>query len=131
MAPYIAPRARSLLTSLAIQEELSPNAEFYRADASSPSDTEALMNFVAEHFGRIDCVVNNAGVGGGDGPIAETSIEGFNQSIALLLGGTFFGIKYSVPHMKAGTIINISSISGVTAGYSRTPIPQQSLGLLG
>jgi NAD(P)-dependent dehydrogenase (short-subunit alcohol dehydrogenase family) len=59
------------------------------------------MNFVAEHFGRIDCVVNNAGAGGEGGPIAETSVEGFNQSIALLLGGTFFGIKYSVQHMKA------------------------------
>ena len=42
-------------------------------------------------FGRIDCVVNNAGAGGEGGPIAETSVEGFNQHIALLLGGTFLG----------------------------------------
>jgi 3alpha(or 20beta)-hydroxysteroid dehydrogenase len=45
-----------------------------------------------ERFGKLDCVVNNAGVGGEGGPIAETSVEGFNQSIVLLLGGTFFGI---------------------------------------
>jgi 3alpha(or 20beta)-hydroxysteroid dehydrogenase len=55
---------RSQEKGKAIEKELSSNAEFYRADASSPSDTEALMNFVAQHFGRIDCVVNNAGAPG-------------------------------------------------------------------
>ena len=50
---------------------------FYRADAASAAQTEALMNFAVEHFGRLDCVVNNAGVGGEGGPIASTSIEGF------------------------------------------------------
>ena len=122
---------RSQEKGKAIEKELSPNAEFYRADASSPSDTEALMNFVAKHFGRIDCVVNNAGAGGKAGPIAETSVEEFNQSIALLLGGTFFGIKYSVPHMKAGTIINISSISGLTAGYSPHAYTAAKFGVIG
>jgi NAD(P)-dependent dehydrogenase (short-subunit alcohol dehydrogenase family) len=67
---------------------------------------EANLNFAVEHFGRLDCVVNNAGVGGEGGPIAKNSIEGFERSIALLLLGTFFGIKYSVPHLKSGTIIN-------------------------
>ena len=47
-----------------LEEELGKNAAFYRADATSPSDTEALMKFAVEHFGRLDCVVNNAGAGG-------------------------------------------------------------------
>jgi hypothetical protein len=49
----------------ALEEELSPNVASYRADAASASDTNALMNFAGERFGRLDCVVNNAGVGGG------------------------------------------------------------------
>src|ERR1700730_14745021 len=102
----------------ALEEELGKNVAFYRADATSASDTEALMNFAVEHFGSLNCVVNNAGAGGVRGPIAETPVEGFDRSIALLLRGPFLGIKYAVPHMKSGTIINIASISGITAGYS-------------
>ena len=102
----------------ALQEELGKNVAFYQADATSASDTEALMNFAVERFGRLDCVVNNAGTAGVRGPIAETSVEGFDRSIALLLRGPFLGIKYAVPHMESGTIINIASISGITAGYS-------------
>jgi NAD(P)-dependent dehydrogenase (short-subunit alcohol dehydrogenase family) len=86
----------------ALEEELRPNVAFYRADAASASDTEALMKFAVERFGRLDCVVNNAGVGGEGGPIAGTSVDGFNKSIALLLGGTFLGIKYAVPLMQTG-----------------------------
>ena len=48
----------------ASEEELSPNVAFYRADAASASDTNGMMNFVGERFGRLDCMVNNAGVGG-------------------------------------------------------------------
>jgi NAD(P)-dependent dehydrogenase (short-subunit alcohol dehydrogenase family) len=102
----------------ALQEELGKNVAFYQADATSASDTEALMNFAVERFGRLNCVVNNAGTAGVRGPIAETSVEGFDRSIALLLRGPFLGIKYAVPHMESGTIINIASISGITAGYS-------------
>jgi len=56
-----------------LEEELGKNAAFYPADATSPDDTEALMNFAVERFGRLDCIVNNAGAGGEGGPIAETS----------------------------------------------------------
>jgi len=102
----------------ALEEELSKNVAFYRADATSESDTEALMNFAVERFGRLDRVVNNAGTGGVRGPIAEIPVDGFDRSIALLLRGPFSGIKYAVPHMESETIINIASISGITAGYS-------------
>ena len=40
------------------------NVAFYRADAASAPDTEALINFVVERCGRLDCLVNNAGAGG-------------------------------------------------------------------
>jgi NAD(P)-dependent dehydrogenase (short-subunit alcohol dehydrogenase family) len=114
-----------------LEEELGKNAAFYRADATSPSDTEALMSFAVEHFGRLDCLVNNAGTGGVRGPIAEIPVEGFDQSIALLLRGPFLGIKYAVPHMQSGTIINIASISGITAGYSPHVYTAGKFGVVG
>ena len=103
---------RSSEKGKALEVELSPNVAFYRADAASSSDTESLLKFAVERFGKLDCLLNNAGVGGEGGPIAGTSVEGFNRSIGLLLGGTFLGIKYAVPLMQTGgTIINIASVA--------------------
>ena len=115
----------------ALEEEFGQNVAFYRADATSAPDTEALMDFAVQRFGRLDCVVNNAGTGGVRGPIAEIPVEGFDQSIALLLRGPFLGIKYAVPHMKGGTIINIASISGITAGYSPHVYTAAKFGVVG
>jgi NADP-dependent 3-hydroxy acid dehydrogenase YdfG len=54
--------ARSDDKGKALEEELGPNVAFYMADAASASETEALMSFVVERFGRLYCVVNNAEV---------------------------------------------------------------------
>jgi len=70
----------------ALEEELGKIVAFYRADATSPADTEALMNFAMERFGRLDCVVNNAGTGGVRGPIAEISVEGLTDPLPFCLG---------------------------------------------
>jgi NAD(P)-dependent dehydrogenase (short-subunit alcohol dehydrogenase family) len=115
----------------ALEKELGKNVAFYQADATSASDTEALMNFAVERFGRLNCVVNNAGTGGVRGPIAEIPVDGFDRSIALLLRGPFLGIKYAVPHMQSGTIINIASISGITAGYSPHIYTAAKFGVVG
>jgi NAD(P)-dependent dehydrogenase (short-subunit alcohol dehydrogenase family) len=115
----------------ALQEELGKNVAFYRADATSPSDTEALMKFAVERFGRLNCLVNNAGAGAERGPIAEISLEGFDRAIALLLRGPFLGIKYAVPHMESGTIINIASVAGLAGGYSSHAYTVAKWGVVG
>jgi NAD(P)-dependent dehydrogenase (short-subunit alcohol dehydrogenase family) len=124
--------SRSQEKGKALEKELSPNVAFYQADAASASDTEALMKFTVERFGRLDCVVNNAGVGGEGGPIAGTSVEGFNKSIGLLLGGTFLGIKYAVPLMQTGgTIINIASVASLLGGYGSHAYTAAKFGVVG
>jgi NAD(P)-dependent dehydrogenase (short-subunit alcohol dehydrogenase family) len=123
---------RSIEKGKALEEELSPNVAFYQADAANASDTESLMNVTVERFGRLDSVVNNAGVGGEGGPIAGTSVEGFDKSIALLLGGTFFGIKYAVPLMQTcGTIINIASVASLVDGYGSHAYTAAKFGVVG
>jgi NAD(P)-dependent dehydrogenase (short-subunit alcohol dehydrogenase family) len=115
----------------ALEAELGQDTAFYRADATSPSDCEALMNFAVERFGGLDCVVNNAGAGAEGGPIAGISVEGFDRAIALLLRGPFLGIKYAVPHMKSGTIINIASVAGLAGGYSSHSYSAAKFGVVG
>ena len=115
-----------------LEEELGKNVAFYRADAASASDTEALVEFAVERFGRLDCLVNNAGAGGEGGPIAETSVEGFDRSIALLLRGPFLGIKYAVPRMQSGgTIINIASVNALVAGFAPHAYTAAKFGVIG
>jgi NAD(P)-dependent dehydrogenase (short-subunit alcohol dehydrogenase family) len=89
------------------------------------------MKFAVERFGRLDCVVNNAGVGGEGGP-SGTSVDGFNKSIALLLGGTFLGIKYAVPLMQTGgTIIDIASVASLVGGYGSHAYTAAKFGVVG
>lgn len=115
-----------------LENELGENVAFYRADSISPSDIEALMSFAVTRFGKLDCIVNNAGAGGEAGPIAETSVEGFDRSIALLLRGPFLGIKYAVPRMQSGgSIINIASIAGLTGGYGAHAYSAAKFGVVG
>jgi NAD(P)-dependent dehydrogenase (short-subunit alcohol dehydrogenase family) len=115
----------------ALELELGQNVAFYPADAASAAQTEALINFASQRFGRIDCLVNNAGCGGEGGPIAGMSIEGFDRSIALLLRGPFLGIKYAVLHMHGGTIINIASVASLAGGYSTHAYTAAKFGLVG
>jgi NAD(P)-dependent dehydrogenase (short-subunit alcohol dehydrogenase family) len=115
----------------ALEEELGQNVAFCRADVTSSSDTEALLNFAVARFGRLDCLVNNAGAGGEGGLIAELSVEGFDRSIALLLRGPFLGIRYAVPHMQSGTIINIASVAGLAGGYSPHAYTAAKFGVVG
>jgi len=115
-----------------LEKELGERVAFFRADVTSPSDAEALMKFAVDRFRRLDCVVNNAGAIGEGGPIAGTSVEGFNKSVNLLLGGTFLGIKYAVPLMQSGgTIINIASVAGLTGGYGPHAYTAAKFGVIG
>jgi NAD(P)-dependent dehydrogenase (short-subunit alcohol dehydrogenase family) len=115
----------------ALEQELGQNVAFCRADSMSPSDIEGLMNFVVERFGKLDCVVNNAGAGGESGPIANVSVEGFDRTIALLLRAPFLGIKYAVTHMKTGSIINIASVAGLAGGFSSHAYTAAKFGVVG
>jgi len=90
------------------------------------------VEFAVERFGRLDCVVNNAGAGSEGGPIAQTSVEDFDRSIALLLRGPFLGIKYAVPRMQSGgTIINIASVNGLVAGFAPHAYTAAKFGVVG
>ena len=92
------------------------DAWFHAFDLTSGEAMHALIADVAEKYGRIDVLINNAaGMGMKDGRVDEISLEQFNAVVATDLGGTFNMIKEVLPHMlkneKGGSIINIGSMA--------------------
>jgi len=84
-----------------------------RADVRSYVDLERAFTSVAQRFGGIDVVVNNAGVGA-FGAVADMTIEEWRQVFETNVSGVFHGCRAAVPHLRTrggGWIINISSLS--------------------
>src|ERR671920_1844157 len=84
------------------------------ADVSQEADCIRLIDEVAKHYGRIDLLVNNAGIQQ-EVPFEDTSIEVWQKIIAVDLTGPFVCSREAVKHMlnqnpKGGCIINISSV---------------------
>jgi NAD(P)-dependent dehydrogenase (short-subunit alcohol dehydrogenase family) len=85
------------------------------ADVADASAVEALVAFAMDRTGRLDMLVNNAGIGGPLEPVGNYPLEDWRKVIDVNLNGVFYGIRYAVPVMKAGgggSIVNISSILG-------------------
>ena len=86
-----------------------------QADISDLADADHLVNSTLKEFGRIDILINNAGVGGGD-QIHLHDTEDWDKVMAINLRGPFLVARAVLPHMRAqrrGHIINISSESGL------------------
>jgi len=91
-----------------------------KGDVSKEADVAALVDLAVKRFGGVDCIFNNAGVGGAFGPIGDTTVEEFDFTFAVLVRGVFLGIKHASNRMKAqgrgGSIINTASVAGIGGG---------------
>ncbi len=90
------------------------------ADISQPDQVTAMIETVMARSGRIDALVNNAGVAD-FGPIEETDFTRWRTVMETNLDGTFLCSQASIPALKArgGAIVNIASISGLRASTLR------------
>ncbi|UVK55288.1 glucose 1-dehydrogenase [Mesorhizobium sp. AR02] len=88
---------------------------FHRHDVSNPEDWPWVMEATAKRFGRLDVLVNNAGIAIAKN-IEDTSLEDWRRTMAVNLDGVFFGCQQGIALMKqsgGGSIINLSSIDGI------------------
>jgi NAD(P)-dependent dehydrogenase (short-subunit alcohol dehydrogenase family) len=90
----------------------------YAGRVESAADWVSFTAATMETFGRIDVLVNNAGVSGPIGSLFDCSEEAFDQVMAVNARGVFLGMKHAGGAMKAngGSIVNISSVSGLGGG---------------
>jgi len=106
-------------------EELGERGLFIKHDVTSEEDWMHVVSTVKEKWGRIDCLVNNAGITLYS-PIDQLSLEDYMKVVNINQLSVFLGIKSVTEIMKAqgsGDIINISSINGLVggaAGYTDT-----------
>lgn len=91
---------------------------FIRTDVAKEADIEAMMQCALDHYGGLDIVFNNAGVGGAIGPLTETTIESWDYTFDVLAKGVFLGIKHAARIMQAqgegGSIINTASVAALS-----------------
>jgi len=89
-------------------------AQFIRCDVSKVEEIQSLIDETVERFGRIDCLINNAGWHPPNKPIDEFSIDVFRGLLDLNLVSIFAACKLALPHLRRtqGNIINLSSLVG-------------------
>ena len=94
---------------------------FVRLDVTSEEDWDSAVNLTVERFGKLDILINNAGIFPMES-IEETTVESWDRVMDVNAKGVFLGTKAAIPAMRTsggGSIINLSSIAGlVGSAYS-------------
>lgn len=108
---------------------------FLKVDVTSPEQVQDGVEEVVDTFGRLDVLVNNAGVSGPIKQAQEISLEEWDRTLRVNLTGAFVCCKYAVPHIiesrSNGRVVNISSMGWKKATAFRTPYAASKAGLVG
>jgi NAD(P)-dependent dehydrogenase (short-subunit alcohol dehydrogenase family) len=112
---------------------LGENALGVASDVADPAACADLVSRTVEHFGRLDVLVNNAGLGIFK-PISEMTVDEWRLQVDVNLGGVFYMSKAALPHLSAsgdGYIVNIGSLASRNSFASGTGYNASKFGLLG
>ena len=91
-------------------------AAAFAANVANADESRASVDFAVETYGALNLAVNNAGIGGVLGPVADLGPHDWDTVISVNLNGVFYGMHYQIPAMIAaggGSIVNMSSILGL------------------
>lgn len=101
---------------LEISKKLGGNVLGIKCDVSNENDVKTSIEMVVSVFGKIDCLLANAGIGGGANKPADVTLEEWNKVIGVNQTGIFLVNKYVIPYMiknGGGSIVNTSSMYGL------------------
>ncbi len=112
--------------------KLPDDTMMIEADVAEPDQVQAAVEAISARFGRIDSLINNAGIADFL-PIQQTDFEVWSRILAVNLSGPFLCSQASVPVMienGGGSIVNIVSISGLRASTLRSAYGTSKAGLI-
>jgi 3-oxoacyl-[acyl-carrier protein] reductase len=98
--------------------KVGARAEVLQCDVTDLRSVEAVAAYVDKTFGRLDILINNAGVGGFGGPLHQLPPESWDQALNTNLRGVYYCIRafaHLMIRARSGHIINISSLAGKNA----------------
>jgi NAD(P)-dependent dehydrogenase (short-subunit alcohol dehydrogenase family) len=108
-------------------------AEAVTADTGSEKDVIGFIDRALARYGRLDAIWANAGISGGLLPLADQTVEHWQEVLRVNLIGPFLAIKHSIPHMTkqgSGSIICTASVAGLKAGASGHPYGASKAGVI-
>ncbi len=112
---------------------LGAEVAYHGANMANPAEIEAMMQFAAGKFGRVDVLVNNAGIQH-VAPVDEFPPQKWDDIIAINLSSAFHTSRLALPAMKAanwGRIINVASVHGLVASAQKSAYVAAKHGLVG
>lgn len=111
----------SALDEVAALRDLGVKATMIEGDVCSATDWETVVGAALKSNGRIDLLFNNAAIPGPIESIMDYDIDAFDRVMRINVTGAALGIKHCAAHMRArgGSIVNVSSISGLGGGSGR------------
>ena len=120
VAADLNPETGARTLALAAEQGRGGDARFVRADVTEEADVRAAVECARDEFGRLDCVFNNAGVGGAFGPVTDTEVEEWDFSMEVLVRGVFLGLKHGARVLKrqgeGGVLLSTASVAGLGGG---------------
>jgi 3-hydroxybutyrate dehydrogenase len=114
-------------------EALGVRAEYHGADMSKPDQIEDMMSFAASKFGRVDVLVNNAGIQH-VAKVEDFPAERWDAIIAINLTSAFHTTRLAIPAMREanwGRVINIASAHGLVASAQKSAYVAAKHGIVG
>jgi NAD(P)-dependent dehydrogenase (short-subunit alcohol dehydrogenase family) len=126
-------RAESVKETVELVRKAGGTAEAVMADAGSEKDVIAFVEQAVSTYGRLDAIWANAGVSGGLVPLAEQTVEHWQEILRINLIGPFLAIKHSIPHMvkqRYGSIVCTASVAGLKSGASGHPYGASKAGVI-
>lgn len=99
-------------------------AKFWKVDVSNEENVKQAIDEVKSDCGKIDILINNAGIVGVDKKTHELTNDEWDQVFNVDVKGVFYCSKHVIPHMlenKGGSIVNLSSIYGTLGSHELTP----------